>query len=123
MSDRERLAKLMKDTYEPGMIMSDWTPLAEALLAKGVTLPPAPEPLVTPAMIDEVQRMEDVSSGLTCWTITLNNANALVAAAIRRAVERKTTNGVVGISAESPNGLAYGFSPSRILALFGLEAP
>lgn len=88
MTDRERLAKMMQDAYQPGMIMDRWTGLADALLAAGVTLPPEPPPLVTEGMLADAACIPFTDG--TFYSISLDKANALVESAIRRAVERKT---------------------------------
>lgn len=116
MSDRERLAKLMG--YED----SAWDlalRAADALLAAGVTLPPAPERLVTEEMLDEASKVRGGSQKY--WTIEPAGANALVEAAIRRAVERKTErDGFVEVATRG--GIRHWVDRNALLALFDLEA-
>lgn len=129
MSDRERLLKILTARAEQRNCPT-MEQMADALLAAGIKLPPAPEQLVTEAMANEHAKTRTTiypplsRSGKTetKYEYEFDALNALCAAAIRRAVERhRDANGQVPVRLF---GGATSFAMAHsILALFGLEAP
>lgn len=123
-SDRERLAKLIADTTDEDLGRFTLE-IADKLLRKGVTLPPEPPALVTEEMAEEFKSGWERQHTPLVWYgryYQLDALNALVAAAIRRAVERKTLHGAVPVV--DMHGNQIDASAYSVLDLFNLpEAP
>lgn len=120
MSDRERLVKLLDDAYKSVTSSVHSHRVADVLLAAGVTLPPAPEPLVTEEMLNSTISPSHFPVPNRTHYCDLTSANALVAAAIRRAVERKTSDELYEFYRKL--GTVNSADSGRIvLSLFGLD--